>query len=608
MSAIAPKRLKHLRTVILSLALSCLIALLPLFPGVAVSVANVPNPRVNSTWVTDMAEMIEPEAETKLNQIISELEATDGTEIAVVTVPDTAGSASPKAFAAELFNTWGIGKEGEDDGVLFLVSKGDRRTEVETGYGVEGMLPDAKVGRILDTLVTPQFKAGNFSLGIVNGTEAIVLLIKGEDFSSISTNIVPSNASSGSVAAPPTPNQVASNNSVQSSSPAYSRSAQPTSGFVKLLWLLVLAAIAPGVVLAKRLRKGEILYEAPILQIEPIGQSKHYKMNDPWMYQWATIWASEKLAKHAKTLSWWTGRYKGNEILAGRYGWLATYRQNQQFNRKGLGLFTGLLAVSVFSLMLPVSLLLEVLAACGWLTYEIWMATDDKDSVQRFATVVGKVLLVILVLCILLLVAGGLTAGIAWMLFPFLFVATLGTSAGLVRLLRVSPVVPNVLCGTCDRSMERLSPQDLSLHLKKSQQVEMSIGSIACEGWHCSHCVPASGNNLSDISEIRLFFFDRKKRNVKTCRACNAKTLEVTTKILRQATTSHSGSKLITRECHSCGERSEKRVTIPRRSSSSSSSSSSYSGSSSSSSSSGGSSGGSFGGGSSGGGGAGSSW
>lgn len=150
-------------------------------PSVAISPADVPNPRqTNDGWVTDMADMLSASEEAELNQLINELEATKGHEIAVVTVADTQPLATPKAFTTELFNSWAIGKKGEDNGVLFVVSKGDRRTEIEVGYGLEGMLPDAKVGEILRSRVTPEFKQGNFDTGILNGTEALVTVLNGE--------------------------------------------------------------------------------------------------------------------------------------------------------------------------------------------------------------------------------------------------------------------------------------------------------------------------------------------------------------------------------------------------------------------------------------------
>ena len=143
-------------------------------PGWALTPQEVPNPQLSGGWVTDMANIITPETEARLNQRISALDAYNGSQIVVVTVLQTRPSATPKVFATELFNLWGIGQAGEDNGVLFLVSIGDRRTEIETGYGIEGVLPDAQVGRILDEAVIPQFRQENYDRGIEQGTEALV--------------------------------------------------------------------------------------------------------------------------------------------------------------------------------------------------------------------------------------------------------------------------------------------------------------------------------------------------------------------------------------------------------------------------------------------------
>lgn len=141
----------------------------------AVPYKQVPNPRQqNGGWVTDMANVLSPQTESQLNQLITQLEAENGSEIAVVTVPETSPSASPKAFATSLFNYWGIGKKEQDNGVLFLISKGDRRVEIETGYGVEAILPDAKVGQIIDNHILPNFKTGNFDQGATTGTQLLV--------------------------------------------------------------------------------------------------------------------------------------------------------------------------------------------------------------------------------------------------------------------------------------------------------------------------------------------------------------------------------------------------------------------------------------------------
>ncbi|NEQ38172.1 MAG: TPM domain-containing protein [Okeania sp. SIO3I5] len=150
-------------------------------PSFALTVQEIPNPRQDYYgWVTDMAEILSPNTETQLNQMISNLEAKNGSEIAVVTVPETQPAATPKAFATKLFNYWGIGKKGRNNGVLFLVSVGDRRVEIETGKGIQQTLPNAKVSNIIDTKIIPEFKSGNFESGVVAGTKELVTSLKTE--------------------------------------------------------------------------------------------------------------------------------------------------------------------------------------------------------------------------------------------------------------------------------------------------------------------------------------------------------------------------------------------------------------------------------------------
>lgn len=170
-----------------------------LFPvaGWAVNVQEVLNPRQYGSWVSDQAGILSDETEAQINQMISELEAKQGTEMAVVTVPETSSAASPKAFATELFNYWGIGKQGQDNGVLFLISVGDRRVEIETGYGVEAILPDAKVGNIIDTQIIPHFKKGDFAGGTLAGTNALIIVLQsepGQEVTLPNTQVTPNNS------------------------------------------------------------------------------------------------------------------------------------------------------------------------------------------------------------------------------------------------------------------------------------------------------------------------------------------------------------------------------------------------------------------------------
>jgi uncharacterized protein len=144
-------------------------------PSLALTVQEVPNPRqVYGGWVTDITDLLSSQTETKLNGIISRLERKNGSEIAVVTVPETAPADTPKQFATQLFNSWGIGKQGENNGVLFLISQSDRRVEIETGYGIKEILPNAVIKEIINQHIIPYFKQSNFDDGTLLGIQELI--------------------------------------------------------------------------------------------------------------------------------------------------------------------------------------------------------------------------------------------------------------------------------------------------------------------------------------------------------------------------------------------------------------------------------------------------
>jgi uncharacterized protein len=152
-----------------------LLAWLLLLPGTSTPepLDAIINPKAAwNAWVSDMAAVIDEDTERRLNAVIDQLEQKTTAEIAVVTIRRTDGR-TPKEFATALFQHWGIGKQDKDNGVLVLLVLEARRIEVETGYGVEGVLPDGKVGAILDTLILPRFKQGDFGGGLLAGVEAM---------------------------------------------------------------------------------------------------------------------------------------------------------------------------------------------------------------------------------------------------------------------------------------------------------------------------------------------------------------------------------------------------------------------------------------------------
>jgi uncharacterized protein len=132
-----------------------------------------------SSPVLDQGNLLSGGEERALARKLAAFEDTTSTAVVVVTLQSLNGA--PIAdYAFELGRAWGVGQEGKENGVVFLVSKGDRKMFIATGYGVEGALPDAIANRIIERIVTPAFRNGRFYAGIDRGTDAILQATAGE--------------------------------------------------------------------------------------------------------------------------------------------------------------------------------------------------------------------------------------------------------------------------------------------------------------------------------------------------------------------------------------------------------------------------------------------
>lgn len=129
--------------------------------------------------VVDQAEMLNTQAEARLTQMLAGHEQATGEQVVVVTVPDLQGR-SIEEYGVELGRTWGIGQRDEDTGALLIVARDDRRVRIEVGYGLEGRLTDAQSATIINSIITPAFRQGQFERGIVEGTEAMVQVLGGD--------------------------------------------------------------------------------------------------------------------------------------------------------------------------------------------------------------------------------------------------------------------------------------------------------------------------------------------------------------------------------------------------------------------------------------------
>lgn len=145
-------------------------------PAWAQSLAPIPaldSPVVDTTGTLDAAQKQQLEAQALA------LQQRKGSQLQVLLVPSTQPE-TIEQYAVRVFEQWKLGRKGVDDGVLLLVAKDDRRVRIETGYGLEGAIPDAIANRVIQEYLAPRFRAGDYAGGIADATATLVKLIDGE--------------------------------------------------------------------------------------------------------------------------------------------------------------------------------------------------------------------------------------------------------------------------------------------------------------------------------------------------------------------------------------------------------------------------------------------
>ncbi|WP_439370800.1 TPM domain-containing protein [Bradyrhizobium sp. DASA03120] len=114
-----------------------------------------------------------------LTQKLRDFEARKGSQIAVLIVPTTQPE-TIEQFSIRVADAWKIGRKKIDDGAILIVAKNDRHLRIEVGYGLEGALTDVTSRRIIDEIITPKFRTGDFAGGISDGVERMMRVIDGE--------------------------------------------------------------------------------------------------------------------------------------------------------------------------------------------------------------------------------------------------------------------------------------------------------------------------------------------------------------------------------------------------------------------------------------------
>jgi uncharacterized protein len=129
--------------------------------------------------VTDLTSTLDAQQAQTLESQLAEFEKAKGAQLAVLIVPTTQPE-TIEQYGIRVVDAWKLGRKRVDDGALLLIAKDDHALRIEVGYGLEGVLNDATSNRIIDEIIVPRFKRGNFYAGIESGLAAMMQIVNGE--------------------------------------------------------------------------------------------------------------------------------------------------------------------------------------------------------------------------------------------------------------------------------------------------------------------------------------------------------------------------------------------------------------------------------------------
>ncbi len=132
-----------------------------------------PDPR---GFINDFADVISPEVERQMEIISRELNQKTGAQLVVVTI-QTIGEDEYTDYANRLYENWGIGQRGKDNGILLFNVIDQRKIRIEVGYGLEGILPDGLAGEVRDQYIVPFLREDDYDGGLGRGHAALAGII-----------------------------------------------------------------------------------------------------------------------------------------------------------------------------------------------------------------------------------------------------------------------------------------------------------------------------------------------------------------------------------------------------------------------------------------------
>lgn len=124
-------------------------------------------------YVSDPGNLLNPEVKSQVNKMLWELRQQTSAEM-VVAIPPSIGDTTIEEWSEQLFTLWGIGKDDKDNGVLIVIAPEQRRARIQTGYGVEGALPDVACKNIINTAILPNMREGNLNQAVLDASALTV--------------------------------------------------------------------------------------------------------------------------------------------------------------------------------------------------------------------------------------------------------------------------------------------------------------------------------------------------------------------------------------------------------------------------------------------------
>jgi len=141
------------------------------------SVAVPPKP---ATYVTDKSGVLDAAKVHAVNEKLAQFERDTSNQILVYVDRSLPTDSTIEQFANDAMHSWGVGQKGKDNGAVLFLFTGDRKMRIEVGYGLEGVLTDAKSKEITSTIIKPRLRAADYDGAVEQGVDAMLAVVRGE--------------------------------------------------------------------------------------------------------------------------------------------------------------------------------------------------------------------------------------------------------------------------------------------------------------------------------------------------------------------------------------------------------------------------------------------